>query len=141
MKKEIAKDYYENGLIKSEGMRITSTDCLSIGGPLDCQGKGCVECLIGLITRKDGMWKYYYNNGNLKMKGKYKVFRFIGLPEVKIGKWEYYYNNGNLKMEGEYNGHNDKLGEDWDLRCGVWKVYYKTGQLSDEITYKNGEEV
>ena len=138
MKEEIVKEYYDNGELKSEGMWISLMNCTSIGGPQDCQGKGCVEC-IDLTTRKDGIWKYYYNNGNLKMEGKYQVLRFIGLPIVKTGIWKYYYNNCNLRMEGEYNGYNDKPGEDWDLRCGVWKIYDKTGQLSDEIIYKNSQ--
>jgi len=131
---ELKKYYHENGQLKSEGMLMPLMDCTGIGGPLDCQGEGCVEC-IGPATRKDGMWKYYYNNGNLKMEGKYQVLRTPGLPIVKTGIWKYYYPNGKLKMEGEYNGYNDKPGEDWDLRCGVWKLYDKTGKLSFEKSY------
>ena len=128
------KSYHKNGQLESEGMKISLMDCTGNGGPLDCQGDGCVEC-IGSKTRKIGIWKYYYNDGNLKMVGKYQVLRFVGLPIVKTGIWKYYYLNGKLRMEGEYNGYNDKPGEDWDLRCGVWKLYDKTGKLSSKRSY------
>ena len=140
MEEEIKKEYYDNGNLKSEGKWKSLTDCTSIGGPIDCQGDGCVEC-VGPTKRKTGLWKYYFDNGNLKMKGSYQILRFIGLPIVKTGLWKYYYDNGNLKTEGEYKGYNDKQGEGWNLRCGVWKIYDKTGQLSDQITYQNGEIV
>tara|TARA_B100000900_G_C20379389_1_gene633874 strand:+ start:115 stop:537 length:423 start_codon:yes stop_codon:yes gene_type:complete len=140
MEEEIKKEYYDNGNLKSEGKWESLTDCTSIGGPIDCQGEGCVEC-VGPTKRKTGLWKYYFDNGNLKMKGSYQILRFIGLPIVKTGLWKYYYDNGNLKTEGEYKGYNDKQGEGWNLRFGVWKIYDKTGQLSDQITYQNGEVI
>jgi antitoxin component YwqK of YwqJK toxin-antitoxin module len=140
MKEEIVKEYYENGELKSEGILVHLMDCTSIGGPLDCHGEGCVEC-IGMTTRKVGVWKYYHNNGNIKMEGKYQVLRFMGLPIVKTGIWKYYYNNGNIKMEGEYNGYIYKPYEHWGIRCGVWKLHDKIGQLMDEVTYKNGEVI
>ena len=54
MKEELVKEHYENGQTKSEGIWIPVMDCTGIGGPLDCQGEGCVEC-IGPTTRKNDM--------------------------------------------------------------------------------------
>ena len=39
---------------------IVTTDCTGRGGPLDCHGTGCVECLIEPVRVKIGQWKYYY---------------------------------------------------------------------------------
>ena len=131
MEEEIKKEYYDNGNLKSEGKWESLTDCTSIGGPIDCQGEGCVEC-VGPTKRKTGLWKYYFDNGNLKMKGSYQILRFIGLPIVKTGLWKYYYDNGNLCSEGEYKN---------SQKDGEWKLYNETRKLTDKITFKNGEEV
>ena len=143
MKKEIIKDHYENGKLKSEGELKQFTDCTSRGSGTSIVENNhdfCVECILDTCSRKIGKWKYYHENGKLKMEGDYLVLDYIGLPIVKDGLWKYYYLNGKLKMEGEYNGLNKSV-EDWDVRCGVWKTYHKTGKLSNKLTYKNGEIV
>ena len=112
MEKEITKDHYENGKLKSEGEFKPFTDCTSRGSGtsiLENNHDFCVECIWGTSSRK-------------------------------IGKWKYYHENGKLKMEGEYNGLDNSV-EDWDVRYGVWKTYDKTGKLSNKLTYKNGEIV
>jgi len=47
-----------------------------------------------LNGKKNGIWKEYFIDGNLKFEGKY-------LYRKKIGKE--YYRNGKLKYEGEIN--------------------------------------
>ena len=100
MKEEIVKEYYDNGELKSEGMWISLMNCTSIGGPQDCQGKGCVEC-IDLTTRKDGIWKYYYNNCNLRMEGEYNGYN--DKPgedwDLRCGVWKIYDKTGQLSDE------------------------------------------
>ena len=143
MEKEITKDYYENGKLKSEGEFIQLQDCTSRGSGnsiLEDDHDGCVECFMGPSSRQIGKWKYYHENVKLKMEGEYLVLDYIGLPIVKNGLWKYYYLNGKLKMEGEYNGLDNSV-EDWDVRHGVWKTYDKTGKLSNKLTYKNVEIV
>lgn len=97
---------------KCEGRYSSVDNCTSWGGPLDCRiiGGPCVEC-VGSIMYKDGLWKYYYSNGKLKMEGEYSD----GIYETGLS----------------YNGQ----------RNGVWKVYDKNGGLSNELMYKNEEIV
>jgi len=64
-------------------------------GPLDCHGKGCVECISLLHYNKLGMWKYYYDNGQLKMEGEYTDFDF----DLRCGKWKIYDITGKLSSD------------------------------------------
>lgn len=42
--------------------------------------------------RKQGLWEYYYPNGQLHIKGSYK-------DGLKDGIWEYYYSDGDLDFK------------------------------------------
>jgi len=141
--KGLWKYYHKNGKLESEGEFRLFVDCTSRGSGrsiVEDDHDICVECVLGNTSRKIGKWKYYHENGKLKIEGVYLVRDFIGLPIVKNGLWKYYYPNGKLKMVGEYNGLDNSV-EDWDVRCGVWKTYDKNGNLSNKLTYKNGEIV
>lgn len=69
--------------------------------------------------RRDGLWQYYYENGNLQAEatyvdgreeGDYRVYRENGLPYyigrysggVRTGTWEVYDQEGNLVETKEY---------------------------------------
>jgi len=117
------KNYYENGLLESEGNYIDS--------------------------KKDGLWKFYNENGSLYHEDYYKKGTISGLsrryyengqlefegnwePEdeyviLRQGFWKFYYKNGKLKEEGNFID---------DERIGLWKIYNESGQLKEEVNYK-----
>lgn len=61
---------------------------------------------------KDGVWKYFYSNGNIKEEGNYK-------DGLKDGIWKYQNENGCLKSEGSYeNGKKEGYYEEDE--CNEW---------------------
>ncbi len=73
----------------------------------------------------DGMWKSYYNDGELRFKCNYTQ----GNPD---GPQFYYYDNGRLKELQFYN-----MG----IREKIWKKYDEEGNQLLTIGYKNDAEV
>ena len=92
---KLKKYYHKNGQLHSQGMVKSTYSCTSKGGPLDCHGKGCVECISLLHYNKLGMWKYYYDNGQLKTEGEYTGLDF----DVRCGTWKIYDTTGKLSSE------------------------------------------
>ncbi len=134
-KVEVKKEYYPNMKVKSAGVfkdgkkegvhkffdehgNVTATKIY----------KDDVEIGTGIISnsgKKDGDWKEYYDNHQLKVNGKFN-------NDVKIGKWIFYYDNGQVQQSGEYNNKG--------LPTGEWKWYYASGKLLREETFDSGWE-
>jgi antitoxin component YwqK of YwqJK toxin-antitoxin module len=92
----------------------------------------------------DGLWEYYYENGQLYSKGTFLNGEFEGA-------WEYNYENGQLLSKGSYqNGEKDGVWEEFNYingklstwgsylkgkQNGVWKYYNKDGDLIKEINF------
>jgi antitoxin component YwqK of YwqJK toxin-antitoxin module len=73
---------------------------------------------------KDGPWKSYYENGQLKEEGNYKDGKNYH------GQYKEYHENGQLKHDGKYK---DGIQE------GICKLYYENGQMELETNFKDGE--
>ncbi len=100
-------------------------------------------------SRKTGLWKKYYPNGNLKSKityersrpkGPYTLYYKNGKVEEK-GKWKYNKNVGDFKRYHK----NGELAQDFQFNEqgkseGVQKYYHENGQLELKIKKKNGKE-
>ncbi|GAA0728439.1 hypothetical protein GCM10009430_37610 [Aquimarina litoralis] len=66
----------------------------------------------GEITKlKIGLWKTYYDNGQIKDEGEYLIGRYVQCCaggycmqyyNYKVGDWNYYYKNGKLKLKGKF---------------------------------------
>ena len=74
--------------------------------------------------KKEGLWVYYYDNGQLSYKGTFKFGK-------KDGTWVYYHSNGQLSYKVTYKD---------DKKDGPYVNYYDNGQLGSKGTYKNGKE-
>jgi uncharacterized protein len=72
---------------------------------------------------RDGLWKEYYTNGQLKSTGMYDAGK-------RTDEWKFYYSNGQLEQTGFYT----KDGKP----NGAWTWYYMTGDLLREESYYNG---
>lgn len=77
-----------------------------------------------VIGLREGIWRYYYSNGNLQYEGLYVQ----GNPDKRH---KYYYPDGTLKEEQYY-----EMG----IREKNWKKYDEEGDLAMTITYKNNQE-
>ena len=96
--------------------------------------------------KQEGLWVYYYDNGNLLKRGFYKNGVLHGLWEdfnengtiLNVGNyvngkwdglWKRFYRNGQLQEKGMYIK---------DKKDGVWEHYYKDGTPMKTVTWKNG---
>lgn len=95
------------------------------------------------LTIKQGLFSYYYENGQLESTGYYK-------KDKKIDKWTYWHENGQLKCEGYFkdgyssnnwkywNSKGEKLAEGAfvnDKKDGNWVYFTSTGSISKEEFY------
>ena len=146
------KSYYKSGKIRIDGstnfdlekmfgVSLSSTSILSIFGRY-------MESIDRILEDgRDGPYKSYYENGQLKEERTYKDGK-------QDGSFKTYYDNGQLEIEGTYkdgnqNGpvklyhENGQLGGEGTLidgkEDGLFKWYYENGQLKEERTYKDGE--
>ena len=91
---------------------------------------GNVYCEIGEMGKyvngkKEGLWKSWYENGQLKNKGNWKNDR-------RDGQRIEYYKNSQVKEEVFHrNG----------IPTGKWVYYNPDGTISKEIFYKEGQLV
>jgi len=73
---------------------------------------------------KQGLWKEYYETGELRSEGKYE-------NGVKVGEWKYYYRNGKLDQKGKYVKGKPE---------GEWKWFHENGNPWREEVYSKGKE-
>jgi uncharacterized protein len=79
--------------------------------------------LVDTLNNKNGIWLYYYSNGNIKKKGTFKNNR-------KTGVWEFFYENKNLEQKGNYlNG----------IPQGKWIWWYENKQERRKEEYVRGK--
>jgi antitoxin component YwqK of YwqJK toxin-antitoxin module len=86
-----------------------------------------------LITEKgnyyegnqQGIWKSWYENGNLYSEIEYD-------QDIPNGKYTTYWENGNMKLTGKYVT---------GVREGLWHRYNENGDLLVSDFYKNGVEI
>jgi len=100
-------------------------------------------------NRKQGIWRTYYSNGNIKSIITYKNSRPNGYAKI-------YYESGNLSEEGIWKGtkwvgeykfyhENGKKAYDWNFdgngkRSGTQKYYHKNGKLRIIGDWQDGKE-
>lgn len=77
------------------------------------------------IGEKNGLFVFYYPNGNTKAKGNY-------VNNHLKGEWEYYYRNGNLRMRVDYAG-DDRNFIVTDFQDSTGKSLAKNGTGSFEM--------
>ncbi len=73
-------------------------------------------------NRNEGIWIYYFDNGQIECKGVFK-------KDLAENKWEYYYPNGKLKETGKYYK---------GKRIGEWILYDKYGRINERRFFRNG---
>jgi outer membrane protein OmpA-like peptidoglycan-associated protein len=83
------------------------------------------------ISQKDGEWKYWYPNGELKRIESYKVIPDVRKPnDMRDGKW-IYYNDRGVKYREEYYTNNYLTGY-------VKEIYDSNNRFAGKITLENG---
>lgn len=132
-KLDVRTDYYPDGKVKvvgtytkegvPEGVRREYNENGEVEKSYIFRyGKIIGEGIFTDAGQKQGNWKEYYDEGNLKSEGNY-------VDNLKDGYWQYYYSNGNVEERGKYiMGAPDS----------TWFWYYSDGKLLRKEQFYNG---
>lgn len=133
VKLDVKTDYYPTGKVKTiasykgdvpEGIRRDyDTSGRVVSSYIFSKGKIISEGIIDDEGVKDGPWKEYYEEGQLRSEGVYSLGK-------RIGKWNFYHENGSIEQEGNYNNQGNTEGP--------WKWYYDNGTVAREESFRNG---
>lgn len=129
---DIRQEFYEDGSIKTEGSYSNGKKNGTFR-EYDREGKQTSAFLyeadvltgIGMIDsigRKQGPWKFLYNDGSTKSEGKF-------VDGLKDGPWIFYSSTGKIVQKGSYKEDNP---------VSDWKWYYPSGALLKEESYRKG---
>ncbi len=73
---------------------------------------------------KQGLWKEYYDSGELRSEGKYE-------DGVRVGEWKFYYKNTKLEQKGKYIKGKPE---------GDWRWFHENGNPWREEVFSKGKE-
>ena len=80
--------------------------------------------------QREGIWEYFWNNGNIHWRTPYK-----GGKEDGIEEW--FYDNGNIEWRIPYKGgKKDGIEEEFDEQGNIFKTYvWKDGEIIEETKH------
>ncbi len=80
--------------------------------------------------QREGIWEWFYENGNIRMRTPYKEEKIDGIEECF---WE----NGNIRIRTPYkDGKEDGIEEEFDEQGNIIKTYlWKNGKLIEETKH------
>jgi len=132
-KLDVRTDYYPNGIPKVIG--TYDKNGIPEGVRREYDKKGKVEKAYifrhgkviaeGIFTdagEKEGLWKEYFPDGQLKATGLYN-------KDLHEGLWKFYYPTGQIEQIGKYI--NDKPDS-------TWRWFYSNGKIKREEKFYNG---
>lgn len=112
---------YQDG--EKEGVhRQFDSDGNVTGGQLYHEGILLAEGVYDELGRKQGIWKYYYEDGTLKATGRY-------INDRREDEWKYFFANGDLEQVGRY------ISDEPD---GTWTWYFEDGELRKQQEFFEG---
>ena len=110
----------QDDLVKRDGVYYKKFSDVPFSGKVTGLYKGNYK-----NGKEEGVWTYYYDNGQLLIKSNYENGK-------KEGEWISYHENGQLSYKG-----NHKNGK----REGEWVEFHDDGQLGNKGNYKNGVKI
>ncbi len=133
VKLDVRTDYYPNGKPKTvasykgdvpQGVRREyDSSGRVVASYTFNKGKLVSEGIIDDEGVKDGPWKEYYEEGELRAEGSYNQGK-------RVGKWKFYHQNGSVEQDGNYNNQGNPEG--------AWKWYFENGNVERDEAYRNG---
>ncbi|MCF6367032.1 MAG: hypothetical protein L3J35_12625 [Bacteroidales bacterium] len=132
---KIVKELYPNGKIKNKGTFIKNKPVgihktfnekgkVIASKTYSDDGKIIGEGIVDKKDKKQGEWKFLYDNGKIRSSGKF-------VNGKKEGKWLFYFPSGKTEQKGVYK--NGKYS-------GIWIWYYENGNLRRTGKFKKGKE-
>jgi hypothetical protein len=112
----------KNDLVKRDGFYYKKFTDVPFTGKVTGTENGMIK-----NGNREGLWRFYWDDGQLERKGNYKDGKTDGL-------WEFYREDGQLKSKGDYKNFKKE---------GPWEFYKEDGSVWTELTgtYKNGVKI
>ncbi|MBI5540565.1 MAG: hypothetical protein HY951_10940 [Bacteroidia bacterium] len=130
------EDFYDNGKVKFRGgykdglpigihKEYPRDGTIVIAKEYDENGNFIGDGTVDENDKKQGVWKYYYEGGEVKSQGNFK-------DNLKTGEWIFYYIDEKIEQRGKYNK---------DKPTDLWTWYYNNGnKWREEYLIKGVEE-
>ncbi len=75
------------------------------------------------VGQEEGIWEFFYDNGNIQCRTPYKEGKRNGI-------WEWFYPNGNIRMRIPFKD---------DKEDGIEELFDKQGNITETYLWKNGK--
>lgn len=131
---DLRNSYYPDGTVKSTGgyvdgmkegtHRYYDNEGSIEGAEIYSRGDKIAEGIIDEKGDYQGLWKLYYDTGELKAEGEFE-------NSDRIGEWVIYHKNGEIEHRAKYVA---------GLPQGRWTWYFDNGKLRREEYYRRGKE-
>lgn len=131
---DLRNTYYSDGTLKSTGgyvdgvkegtHRLYDKEGNIEGGELYSKGELVGEGIIDQNGDYQGIWKLYYETGELKAEGNFE-------DSKRIGEWTFYHKNEAIEHKAKYVD---------GLPQGKWTWYFDNGKLRREEFFRRGRE-
>ena len=114
------KEYDINHVLEKKGVYIKKFSDEEVNGSV-YQMFGDIKMDLGYIKngKKEGLWTWWFENGEKKNEGSFK-------DGLEFGLWTYFYENGQKQIEGIYT--------DWE-KVGKWTYYNEDGSIKEVKEY------
>ena len=114
------KEYDINHVLEKKGVYIKKFSDEEVNGSV-YQMFGDIKMDLGYIKngKKEGLWTWWFENGEKKNEGSFK-------DGLEFGLWTYFYENSQKQIEGIYT--------DWE-KVGKWTYYNEDGSIKEVKEY------
>ena len=110
---------YIDDVLQKDAVEISRVEVRKLSAYLFENGVLSASGRLDEQRMKQGPWKEFYFNGELRAEGEYE-------NDTKVGNWNYYFMGGKLEQKGAYSK---------GKPTGKWKWYYENGALLREETF------
>ena len=110
-------DIYTNIQSKSENAELTPYIEYYSNGKVFLKGQK------NSVGQREGLWEWFYENGNIRMRTPYKEDKIDGIEEE-------FYPNGNINRRTPYKG---------GKRDGIEECFWPNGNITETRHWKDGK--
>ncbi len=87
---------------------------------------------VGALSRlrgtREGLWTFWFPNGELREQGPYR-------DGARVGRWKQWHSNGKPRSEGERADAGTQPGSP---RTGYWRFWFENGELEAQGVFVRG---
>jgi antitoxin component YwqK of YwqJK toxin-antitoxin module len=143
------KEKVNNAIDEALGYNLKKSEELTPHIEHYTNGNVLVKGQKNSVGEREGLWEWFYPNGNIKCRIPYKNGKEDGIEEV-------FYENGNISMripykEGKMDGIREWFDKQWNIKAripfkegkedGIAEWFDEQGNITETRVCKNGEVI